>query len=331
MKYQLLLLLISSPLYSFAMDLSAPIAPLSTFEYGVAGMQGVRDTMEDADISIVNFMNNPNMAFFGIYDGHGVIYDDGNDANLASSFAANFLHKKLAVQLANKAPVDALIESYLELDKSLFAQNMLDGSTALTALFNANKLWLAWAGDSRAVVVRNGQVIASTTDHKPDNPVERARIEHLGIPVETSPGSTIHRIFGLAVSRALGDFAIKYFSKGAVTAVPDVQEVDLEPGDMVVMGCDGLWDVLNNDMVATFVASPLTETAVTVMAPQLPNSFNDGSNTHLMNLALLLRNLAFYNKSKDNISVMVIQYNGNKNVSSSQVTNASSLAAQAAQ
>ena len=60
-------------------------------------------------------------------------------------------------------------------------------------------------GDSRSVLCSSNQVKFATLDHKPTNADERARIEAAGGHV------TQGRVNGqLAVSRALGDFELKY-------------------------------------------------------------------------------------------------------------------------
>ena len=60
------------------------------------------------------------------------------------------------------------------------SQNLKSGSTVLAALVRGSRLWLAWAGDSQAILVRNGQPVTLMRPHKPDSPDERRRIEQAG-------------------------------------------------------------------------------------------------------------------------------------------------------
>ena len=60
------------------------------------------------------------------------------------------------------------------------AQNMKSGSTVLLALVRGSRLWVAWAGDSQALLVRSGQPVTMMRPHKPDSPDERRRIELAG-------------------------------------------------------------------------------------------------------------------------------------------------------
>lgn len=57
---------------------------------------------------------------------------------------------------------------------------MKSGSTVLVALVRGSRLWLAWAGDSQAVLVRSGHPMTLMRPHKPDSPDERRRIENAG-------------------------------------------------------------------------------------------------------------------------------------------------------
>ena len=135
------------------------------------------------------------------------------------------------------------------------------GTCALVALLHGLTLHVAHVGDCRAVVVhrRPQPAVATvlTVDHRPGRGSERRRIEAAGGFV-TRIGPSLGGCCGfgairppqrvvpgrLAVSRALGDFALKYKCVGAVVADPDVTSYALDPTrDLgVVMATDGLWD-----------------------------------------------------------------------------------------
>ncbi|VDP90065.1 unnamed protein product [Echinostoma caproni] len=70
------------------------------------------------------------------------------------------------------------------------------GSTAVCVLITPNHIFFANCGDSRAVLIRQGEVAFATVDHKPINPSEKERIQNAGgsVIVERVNGS-------LAVSR----------------------------------------------------------------------------------------------------------------------------------
>lgn len=97
------------------------------------------------------------------------------------------------------------------------------GSTAHIAILDGTKLSVANVGDSRGVMCDfKGNAIPLSFDHKPDNLIERKRIEAAG-------GFVAHhgvwRVIGkLAMSRALGDYE---FKTGMVIADPDILTFDL--------------------------------------------------------------------------------------------------------
>lgn len=57
---------------------------------------------------------------------------------------------------------------------------MQAGCTAVVAVVKGNELWVANAGDSRAVLCRGGQALALSEDHKPQSETERNRITAAG-------------------------------------------------------------------------------------------------------------------------------------------------------
>jgi serine/threonine protein phosphatase PrpC len=68
----------------------------------------------------------------------------------------------------------------------------------------------------------------------------------------------------LAVSRALGDFVYKQNelvsqTNQAVTALPEIMSHELAEGDvLLMMACDGIWDVMSNDDMSAFLQTKLT-------------------------------------------------------------------------
>lgn len=100
------------------------------------------------------------------------------------------------------------LQGFLECDTAMYSdegiKEQMAGSTAITILIKDKKLYCANAGDSRAIASRNGQLVALSSDHKPNNPEEMDRIYNAGGWVE------FNRVNGnLALSRALGDFLFK--------------------------------------------------------------------------------------------------------------------------
>lgn len=98
-----------------------------------------------------------------------------------------------------------------------------------------------------------GKAVPLSFDHKPTNEEEKTRIERAGGTVSNAGG--VPRVNGnLNLSRAIGD--LKYKDNSAlppeaqiITAHPDVRVFELTPADdYFVLACDGIWDVLSNEV-----------------------------------------------------------------------------------
>lgn len=249
-------------------------------DIGFAEMQGRRNSMEDAH----HIELKDNFAFFGLYDGHG-----GKDV---ADFAAQNLHDNIKIvdytHITN-LPIllhDAFVKTHGDLDFTSF--NTQDqGCTALVACIHNNQLFVANAGDSRAVLCSAGKAIPLSTDHKPDRADEKKRIEALGGFVMNWG---VPRVNGqLAVSRALGDKGLNPF----VIPDPEITQRKLISADeFLILACDGVWDVMSN------------QTAVDTIKESLKKNKNDCKIA-----AQNLRDLAFESGSTDNISVIVINLN----------------------
>ncbi|VUZ50935.1 unnamed protein product [Hymenolepis diminuta] len=117
-------------------------------------------------------------------------------------------------------------------------------------------LYVANAGDSRAVLCRAGAAVELSEDHKPEDPPERARINAAGGTV-TADGRVND---GLNLSRAIGDHIYKQRSDlrmwdQMISALPDVTRTELVPGadEFVVIACDGIWNAMTSQAVVDFV------------------------------------------------------------------------------
>lgn len=96
-------------------------------------------------------------------------------------------------------------------------------------------------------------VVLSTIDHKPNHPSEKARIEAAGGYVS---GDSPARLQGmLALSRMIGDFNYKQntslsHAEQMGSCIPEIFSIDASEGDIVVLACDGIFDVLSNNELA---------------------------------------------------------------------------------
>lgn len=308
-------------------QLVVPASQDLRFSWAYSGRQGPRATMEDAHrVATIELPDNNKITYLGIYDGHS----RWGNGNIVAEFVAkqipelfkDYLLKKWYTKPIDEAIKPALVAAYTELDDLILKNDTFyqTGTTALSAFIWNSMLYVAWAGDSRAILLDNkGAINLQTTDHKPHSASEKERIEKTGQTLTPYIGG--FRICGLAVSRALGDHEIKLQTQaGAVIPQPDLIQFPLQSGDTLILACDGLWDVMTNTEIATFVhihlamnEQDLKEQKKQLEIPARPKEKmieGKGSNADSSKIALiaqLLRDEALNRGSKDNISVLLLQ------------------------
>jgi serine/threonine protein phosphatase PrpC len=230
--------------------------------YGASAMQGWRLNMEDAHISDGEFA--PDMSLFAVFDGHGgTEVAKYCERHFGTVLKANVNFK------AGKYDV-ALKETFLKMDEKLVsAEGQAElrtlkqdgepaesqaGCTANVCLLVGDTVYCANAGDSRSILFSNKKVVALSEDHKPENTIERERINQAG-------GFIIEgRVNGnLNLSRAIGDLEYKKNpglkpTEQLISAEPDVVTRQLGPEDeFIVMGCDGVWEILTGMEICMIV------------------------------------------------------------------------------
>ncbi|XVF18159.1 hypothetical protein REPUB_Repub10bG0188300 [Reevesia pubescens] len=232
---------------------------LPIFHSGSCSEKGPKQNMEDEFICVDNLFqflgssaNFPSPgAFYGVFDGHG-----GLDA--ASFTRKNIL--KFIVEDSNFATgtKKAVKSAFVKADHALADAKFLDrssGTTALTALILGRTMLIANAGDSRAVLGKRGRAIELSKD--PNCTSERLRIEKLGGVIYDG-----YLNGQLSVARALGDWHIKGSkgSKSPLSCEPELEEIFLtEEDEFLIMGCDGLWDVMSSQCAVTMVRKELMQ------------------------------------------------------------------------
>ena len=245
--------------------MSAPITEKETHRgenaqliYGMSCMQGWRRNMEDAHTTHLAGTNSSECSIFAVFDGHC----GPSIAQFCGQALPQYVESSPAYR--DKDYAGALSSAFVAIDKHLVSHPTyrLDrsGCTANAIILTPDGyIHCANAGDSRCVMCRDGAAYPLSQDHKPHLPIEFQRIQQAKHFVWN------RRVDGiLALSRAIGDFQFKTsahvsWEEQAVTCVPDVksEQIDPERDSFVVLACDGIWDVMTNEQVISFVKAKL--------------------------------------------------------------------------
>lgn len=275
------------------------------FRVGFAEMNGWRSSMEDAHVI---FMRD-SWGFFGVFDGHG------------GSQCSEFIASRMVEELKKCGPPgdEAAMKSLaLRLDLEFLDKKMPSGSTGTFAYVKPAAseggqydLVVGNIGDSRVLLGRadgtlvegNGSDGALTTDHKPELPSEKERIERTGGKVVNVMG--VARVNGdLSVSRSFGDAQYKETGGPAqedhpVSAAPEVCELTCGPTDFLVLVCDGIseGEFPNREVVK-------------LAAEELAQSEKTGGHADPGAAAAAVCHKALEAGSKDNLSCLIVLLGG---------------------
>ncbi|KAJ1948895.1 phosphatase 2C [Linderina macrospora] len=233
--------------------------------------------MEDAHFHRYDFGGVPGQSLMAIFDGHA-----GRQA--AQWCGDNFESVFIELREANPdIPIPELLNNvFVETDRRISELYKQAGTTVVVCFLqvaedNTRTLYTANAGDARAVLSRDGKAARLTYDHKGDDKREAQRIAESGGYVFNG------RVNGvLAVTRALGDSTLKpYVISNPFTSETVIGDTD----DMLILACDGLWDVCSDQEAVDLVRSEMDP----VKASQV------------------LLDYALNNESMDNITTMVFR------------------------
>jgi len=258
--------------------------------FSVASEQGRRKNMEDVYIVNGSVQDDRTKSYFAVFDGHaGPRAAEYCGQRMLDNITSTQAWRKGDIKEATRYGIQRTEQAWLR--AALLAQpRWFDGTTAVACVIVGAQVTVGWVGDSRAVLGRYSREDGGWTseslslDHKPTAPSERERIlsvggnigrsvkeanarhvravagarcpffcfgAHPAAPVRCYPG-------GLSLSRSIGDVTLKYH-KGVKCVVgdPDVHQYDLnlDVDRFIILGCDGIWDVISNDTAVAIVAN----------------------------------------------------------------------------
>ncbi|XP_050219946.1 probable protein phosphatase 2C 35 [Mercurialis annua] len=223
---------------------------------------------------------NPNVHFFGVFDGHG----------LYGAECSNFVKDRLVEILASDPmllddPVKAYSSAFLRTNSELHSSKIDDsmsGTTAITVVVIGDKIYVANVGDSRAVIgIKNGNSIIAedlSSDQTPFRKDEYERVKLCGARImsvdqvegykdpniqiwddEESQGGDPPRLWvpngmypGTAFTRSVGDSTAETIG---VISDPEVSIVQIMPNHLFfVVASDGVFEFLSSQAVVDMVA-----------------------------------------------------------------------------
>lgn len=267
--------------------------------FSTSSVKSLKSTPKKQSLKINNEgIKNSFCSYFGLYDGHsGNTCADFLRDNLHHYILDN----KNFITDKEKALYEAIQRSEkIFMNKSYDKlQNLVQdesGSCLISLLIDLNPdlmnkmLYIANVGDSRAIMSLHKGLYNKelSNDHKPSCANENLRIYNSGgktfksetlvtKKVLNEDGKEVvvnkvkygvERIFpgGLSLSRAIGDISAKIESLGGnpdcLIATPEIKKVILKGDeDFLVVGCDGVWDVLDNEQVINCVFEALSQKA----------------------------------------------------------------------
>jgi len=286
--------------------------PLFLVEWGKAETQGKRETMQDASEFYCDEKTGNCIGI--VADGHGGLTTDRwkfpsgkpfdslqeneqllkdfpiinspqelDGGKAAAALTVRHLRENFPLNTPSEQMSDALYNTMVAIEKNINSYPSLSnaGTTLLAGIIKPTegKGFIGNIGDSRAILIEDKNVLWKTDDHRPANEFERLDMQR----------EIFEEWFRIRVSRTIGDKKCKEKGVGdyqnKFIADPAITALCLRPNQTLVFACDGVWDELRNEQVASIVDNHQQKSA-----PEL---------------AEIIKNEAVKGRTGDNVSVLV--------------------------
>ena len=227
-----------------------------------------RDNNEDA------FSIFPDRNLYILADGMGGHQAGEVASRMAVDTASNFINGqelKSPTELHGEILMGAIYAAHQSIQEMASSDfNLTSMGTTLVLAWippPGNTLWLSHVGDSRAYLFHQGNLRRLSEDHTYLNQIRKA-----GKLPEDPHNWPPRNILSQAVGSSL-------------VISPDVLNLELHPGDRILLASDGLHDVLSDMQISQILSEP-----------KLPHKLCDD-----------LINSALQNSAEDNVTVIVVQ------------------------
>ncbi|KAL1514423.1 hypothetical protein AB1Y20_003524 [Prymnesium parvum] len=242
------------------------------------GEDGITSKINQDCACMLHPLSGAGTALFCVFDGHGTHGDAVSQEVMHSMY-----YELERDQALHSEPVQALERAFeatqehlhlLLLQDEVVVDSSDSGACAVLAYFKGNELWVAGAGDCRAVLGREArgeggagvEAVRLSTDHNVEIEEEKARIEAAGgwvMPMRVVDGEEVPaRSYkkpgkpwlgpGLRISRALGDTWAEL--DGLIYPFPDVRHHVVQEDDLfLILASDGVWEFLSDEAAVRIV------------------------------------------------------------------------------
>lgn len=111
------------------------------------------------------------LSYFAVFDGH-----NGSEA---AAYGAAQMHQNVLQSMTqnNLDAIPSIVEAFEQLDNAFIEKcrngKVKSGSTVVLSLIMQDKLYVAWVGDSQAVLAKRHEVHNLVVPHKPERKVIR--------------------------------------------------------------------------------------------------------------------------------------------------------------
>ena len=249
---------------------------VGSFSQAGKGEDGFTKVNQDSFLVLETEYNLKDFNIFCVMDGHGV------NGHLVSRYVMKYINlffknnKKMNSSNNNEDAVyyrlkkgDCHILKRLfrhaerDLDKKSAIDANFSGTTCVMVLQIGERILCSNIGDSRAIMVKTGNVIVPLSiDQKPNDQEESKRIIQNGGEIsqyeEDGEKSGPYRVWkkgevypGIAMSRSVGDFVAT--TLGVIPEPKFIEEKIDSDCKFIVIASDGVWEFLENERVAEIV------------------------------------------------------------------------------
>lgn len=191
-----------------------------------ATRRGARETNEDAFAA----------------EGALIVVADGMGEHAAGERASRLAVDAIrAACAAGRRLPEAVAEAHAAVRRAAASHESWSGMgcAVAAAAVEGGRAVIAHAGDARAYLVRAGRAERLTRDHS----VVAEMVERGHIPAEAARTHHLRHALTRSVGRREGEVAA------------DVREVEVRPGDRLVLCTDGVWDALDDASIARIAES----------------------------------------------------------------------------